>query len=195
MPRTLNELFGRTIKPARLGAAPLMLIDCQNDYLSGPLALAGIDAAVDAAGRLLDTARTRGSKVIHVVQRGTARGLFDLDGPGGAIIDRLSPLPGESVVIKTRPNGFSDTTLLAELGETGGEMIVAGFMTHNCVSSTVRAAFDLGILPTIAADATATRDLPYAGGIVTAADLQKTELAGLADRHAVVVSVAELTGE
>lgn len=195
MLRTLNELFGRTVVPARLGMAPLVLIDCQNDYLSGPLALAGIDAAVEATGRLLDAARARGSKVIHVVQRGAAGGLFDLNGPGGAIIDRLAPRAGESIVIKTRPNGFSDTSLLAELGDAGGEMIVAGFMTHNCVSSTVRAALDLGILPTVVADATATRDLPLSGGIVSAADLQRAELAALADRHAVVVTVADLTGE
>ena len=131
--------------------------------------------------------------MIHIVQRGAAGGLFDLDGPGGAIIDRLVPRAGESVVIKTRPNGFSDTTLLAELADTGGEMIVAGFMTHNCVSSTARAALDFGILPTVVADATATRDLPISGGIVAAADLQRAELAALADRHAVVVDVAELT--
>lgn len=193
MPRTLNELFGRSIEPARLGLAPLVLIDCQNDYLSGPLALVGVEAAVEAAGHLLDVARARGSKVIHIVQRGAAGGLFDLDGPGGAIIDRLVPRAGESVVIKTRPNGFSDTTLLAELADTGGEMIVAGFMTHNCVSSTARAALDFGILPTVVADATATRDLPISGGIVAAADLQRAELAALADRHAVVVDVAELT--
>lgn len=193
MPRTLNEIFGRFIAPARLGGAPLVLIDCQNDYLSGPLALVGVEAAVEAAGRLLDAARTRGSRVIHVVQRGAAGGLFDLDGPGGAIIDRLAPWVGESVVVKTRPNGFSETTLLAELGSSGGEIIVAGFMTHNCVSSTARAALDFGFLPTVAADATATRDLPAQGGIVTAADLQKAELAALADRHAVVVNVAELT--
>ncbi|PKR90136.1 cysteine hydrolase [Pleomorphomonas diazotrophica] len=195
MPRTLNEIFGRTVKPARLGTAPLVLIDCQNDYLSGPLALSGIDAAVEATGRLLDAARARGSKVIHVVQRGAAGGLFDLGGPGGAVIDRLAPLDGESIVVKARPNGFSDTTLLAELGECGGEMIIAGFMTHNCVSSTARAALDLGILPTVAADATATRDLQLFGRITTAAELQRAELAGLADRHAVVVTVADLVAE
>ncbi|WP_342588503.1 cysteine hydrolase family protein [Pleomorphomonas carboxyditropha] len=192
MPRTLNEIFGRSLAPARLGVAPLVLIDGQNDYLAGPLALAGVEAAVEAAGRLLDAARARGSKVVHVVQRGAAGGLFDLDGRGGAIVDRLAPRAGESVVIKTRPNGFSDTSLLAELEDLGGELIVAGFMTHNCVSSTARAALDLGLMPTVVADATATRDLPISGGIVTAADLQRAELAALADRHALVVAVADL---
>lgn len=75
MLRTLNELASRTVKPAHLGVAPLVLIDCQNEYLSGPLALSGIDAAVEAAGRLLDAARARGSKIIHVVQRGSAGGM------------------------------------------------------------------------------------------------------------------------
>lgn len=193
MARTLHEIFGSTATPARLGAAPLVLIDCQNDYLDGPLALSGIEAAVGAAGRLLDAARARGSRVIHVVQRGVAGGLFDLEGSGGAIIERLAPQAGESVVIKTRPNGFSGTTLLDELGDTGNGLIVAGFMTHNCVSSTVRAALDLGILPTVVADATATRDLPVPGGIVTAVDLQRAELAALVDRHALVVTTGQLT--
>lgn len=192
MSATLHELFGRVAKPARLGAVPLVLIDCQNDYLSGPLALSGIEAAVETTGLLLDAARARGSKVIHVVQRGLAGGLFDLDGPGGAIIDRVAARAGEAIVVKTRPNGFSDTTLLAELGDTGGEVIIAGFMTHNCVSSTARAALDLGGLPTVVSDATATRDLPSPWGIVAAADLQRAELAALGDRHAVIVTAAEL---
>ncbi len=193
MPCTLNEIFGRSVAPARLGVAPLLLIDCQNDYLAGPLTLSGVDAAVEAAGRLLDAARARGSRVIHVLQRGTAGGLFDLDGPGGAVIDRLAPRAGESLVVKTRPNGFSGTTLLEELRDLGGEIIIAGFMTHNCVSSTARAALDFGLLPTVVADATATRDLPAPGGVVAAADLQRAELAALADRHAAVANVAELT--
>lgn len=192
MARTLLDLYGRTLSPARLGAAPLILIDAQNDYLAGPLALVGMDAAVDAAARLLAGARTRGSKVVHVVQRGTAGRLFDLDGHGGAIIDALKPVAGEAVAVKTRPNGFSDTTLLSELSGLGPEILIAGFMTHNCVSSTARAALDLGLFPTVVADACATRDLPALDGAIAAADLHRAELAALADRHAIVVSTEAL---
>jgi len=192
MARTLLDLYGRRLSPARLGAAPLILIDCQNDYLAGPLALVGMDEAVDAAARLLAGARAFGSKVIHVVQRGTAGGLFDLEGQGGAIIDALAPRAGEPVVVKTRPNGFSDTSLLSELTGLGPEIIIAGFMTHNCVSSTVRAALDLGLFPTLAADACATRDLPVPDGTIAAADLHRAELAALADRHAIVIEVDTL---
>ena len=60
-------------------------------------------------------------------------------------------------------------------------MILAGFMTHNCVSSTARAALDLGILVTIVANGTATRDLPdLRGGVIAAEIVQAAALAELA---------------
>jgi nicotinamidase-related amidase len=61
-------------------------------------------------------------------------------------------------------------------------------MTHMCVSSTVRAGFDLGDRSTVVGAAAATRDLPSAtGGIVPAQSLHEASLAGLADLFAVVV--------
>ena len=66
-------------------------------------------------------------------------------------------------------------------------------MTHNCVSSTARAAKDLGYGITIAADACTTRDLPSPTGTIPARALHDAELAGLADHHGAVVDV-ELPG-
>ena len=62
-------------------------------------------------------------------------------------------------------------------------------MTHMCVSSTARAAMDLGYRVTVAADGTATRALPDAtgGAALTAAEVQRAALAALADRFAIVV--------
>jgi nicotinamidase-related amidase len=65
-------------------------------------------------------------------------------------------------------------------------------MTHNCVSSTVRAALDLGLAVTLAGEACATRHLPSPLGVISAEQVQRIELAALADRHACVVNVAEL---
>jgi nicotinamidase-related amidase len=63
-----------------------------------------------------------------------------------------------------------------------------------CVSTTARAALDLGYETIIAADATATRALPdpLGGSAISAAELQRTALAELADRFALVTSVAAL---
>ncbi len=70
-------------------------------------------------------------------------------------------------------------------------MIFAGFMTHMCVSSTIRAAVDLGYGAAVVAEACATRDLPDGqGGVVAVADLHRAELAALADRFAIVVANA-----
>lgn len=74
------------------------------------------------------------------------------------------------------------------------ELILAGFMTHMCISATARAAVDLGYRNTVVAAATATRDLPNpAGGIVPAAEVQRSELAALADSVAVVVKDAAVS--
>ncbi len=67
-------------------------------------------------------------------------------------------------------------------------LVVAGFMTHMCASSTVRAALDLGYRCTVVAGACTTRDLPDGcGGVVAAAEVHRAELAALADRFATVV--------
>ncbi len=71
-------------------------------------------------------------------------------------------------------------------------VIFAGFMTHMCVNSTVRGAFNLGYKPTVVGSATATRDLPTAsGGVLAARDLHDASLTSLADLFAVVVDKAD----
>ncbi len=59
-----------------------------------------------------------------------------------------------------------------------------------CVSSTVRAALDLGYRCSVVAGACATRDPPDGTGGVIADQLQRAELAALADRFATVPSDA-----
>lgn len=45
-------------------------------------------------------------------------------------------------------------------------------MTHMCIDSGTRAAKELGYQPILIADATATRDLSYAGKTAKAEDVQ-----------------------
>lgn len=191
-PKTLFQLAGREPKPPRLSDAVLVLVDYQNEYLAGPLRLHGVEEAVDRAAELLAAARAAGSRIVHVAHRGAPGGLFDRAAERGAFIPALRPLTEEAVVEKTRPNGFSDTDLGTRIGPAGTPILVAGFMTHNCVSSTVRAALDLGYAITVAGDACATRDLPSKDGVMPAVTIHAAELAALADRHALVARVAEL---
>lgn len=186
--KTLLQLAGADLKPPRLGDAALVLIDIQNEYLAGPLALSGVDPAVEAAARLLARARRAGVPVIHIAHRGAVGSLFDPEGSRGQIIGAVAPREGEAVVGKTLPNSFAGTDLAARLKATGRSNVVfAGFMTHMCVSATARAAVDLGLRATIDATACATRDLPDGhGGVIAANVVHDVALAELADRFAIV---------
>ncbi len=189
-PKTLLALAGAPLTPSPLDKSVLILIDAQREYTDGGLPLSGIDAAVDEAGRLLALVRKAGAPVFHIVHHGKPGGaLFNPDGPLSAIVPTLAPIDGETVVVKRLPNAFAGTDLDALIRATGRtELIVAGFQTHMCVSSTVRAALDLGWRTTVVDAASATRDLPDPqGGVIPADALHRANLAALADRFAVVV--------
>ncbi|MFI4985925.1 MAG: cysteine hydrolase family protein [Alphaproteobacteria bacterium] len=197
LPRTLLQMAGVASAPGRIEDAALILIDCQREYLDGKLVLPRVGPALAEAGRVLALARRAGAAVIHVVHHAAAgSGVFDPQGPFVEIADPVRPLDGEAVVIKGKPNAFAGTELDMRLKALGKkELIVVGFMTHMCVSSTVRAALDLGYRSTVVANAAATRDLPDGrGGVVDAETLHRAELAGLADRFATVVDSAAAWG-
>ena len=109
--------------------------------------------------------------------------------PTFEIMTEVAPRHGEPRIVKGRPNAFADTDLDARLRATGRpEVIFVGFMTHMCVSATMRAALDLGWRSTVVAGACATRDLPSpAGRTLSAADVHRAALAELADAFGVVV--------
>lgn len=195
-PPTLFALAGVEPAAARLSDSVLLIIDAQREYRDGALPLVGIDAAVAETGKLLARARAAGTPVVHVVHRGGGR-LFNPQGDFFAVLPPLAPSGAEAVIEKSLPNAFAGTSLDKTLAATGRRhLIVAGFMTHMCVSATVRAALDRGYQTTVVAAATATRDLPDGqGGTVSAAWVQRAELAALADRFAKVVADGTQIGD
>ncbi len=192
-PKTLLDFSGARWEPARLGEAVLVIVDAQREYTEGKLPLPGVDGAVAEIGTLLARARLAGTPVVHVVQRGRPGGaIMDPSGPMVEVIAPLAPHPGELVVPKRLPSAFAGTTLDEELKRLGRkELVVVGFMTHMCVSSTVRAALDHGYRCTVVASACSSRDLPDGrGGVVPAAEVHRAELAALGDRFAAIVATA-----
>jgi len=191
--KTLLQLAGADLAPAKIRDAVLVFIDIQNEYRAGPIAVQGADPAIANAARLLKAARDSGAPVIHVAHGGRPGGMFDRAGDRGQIVVQLTPVAGEAVVEKGLPNAFAGTDLQARLTATGRTNIVlAGFMTHMCVSSTARAALDLGFRATIDASACATRDLPDGrGGVIPAATLHEVALVELSDRFAIVARTSE----
>lgn len=190
-PRTLFDLAGAPPHPSRPSDpdAVLLIIDAQREYVDGALPLHGVQEAIATIARLLAQARTAGTPVIHVVHKGQGA-LFNPASPGFEIVALLQPLAGETIIEKSKVSAFAGTGLAEALQRIGRrQLVVAGFMTHHCVSTTARAARDLGYTPTIVATATATRDLPDGQrGVIPAAVVQRASLAALADRTAVIAA-------
>lgn len=188
-PATLRDIAGLPKAPARLDRSALVLVDCQNTYREGVMKLHEVEPALAEAARLLDAARRLGRPVFHIQHDAGPGSPYDIRSEIGALAAPVAPSAGEPVIVKNYPNAFVGTDLEQQLRAAGVESIVlAGFMTHMCINSTARGAFNLGFQPTVVAAATATRDLPAAdGGTVSAAALQAASLAALADLFAVVV--------
>ena len=193
VPTTMFRLTGRDYPPAKLSHASLIIIDAQKEYLSGPLALSGMDEAVANIARLLDAARKSGRPIIHVRHLVTVGGRFDPQGPAGQFIPGLEPLEGEIVIEKRMPNAFKNTQLHETLQALGHlDLIVCGFMSHSSVSTTVRRAKDYGYRCTLVEDASATRDLAFKDRVIPAAQIHQCEMAVMADNFACVAPTASL---
>ena len=198
MPKTLMELSGADLHPPKLEEAIVVLIDCQQEYIDGALPLPGVEAALAELSDLLGKARKAETEIIHIAHCGAPGGVFDRsEGGKGAFAVDVAPRATEKVIEKKLPNAFAATDLhsvLQSIGKTN--LILGGFMTHMCVSSTARAALDLGYRSTIIDKACATRDLPDSNGnILPAQQIHQVSLAALSDRFALIVpDVASLSG-
>jgi nicotinamidase-related amidase len=185
---TLRELTGMSGEPAPLTGSALVMIDLQNTYTQGVMALENVEPAIEQAAQLLDRARAAGSTIVHVQHEAGAGTPYDTNAEIGEIVEAVAPEPGELRVVKNFPSSFVQTDLEEQLRAAGvTNLVLAGFMTHMCVNSTARSAFNLGFAPTVVAGATATRSLPSPDGPVPAASLQSASLAALQDMFAVVV--------
>ncbi|MFI6575870.1 isochorismatase family protein [Nocardiopsis sp. NPDC050513] len=182
--RTLRDVIGLDATLPRLGESTLVMIDFQNTYRDGVMALDGAEPALAAGARLLAAARSAGTPVVHVVNDGGEGTPYDIRAEIGAISPEVAPADGEPVVVKRFPDAFHDTDLEKTLRDldAGPDLVLAGFMTHMCVTFTAQGAFKLGYRPTVVAEATATRSLPAPdGSTVPAAALQTASLTTIAD--------------
>jgi nicotinamidase-related amidase len=161
----------------------LLVIDIQNDYFpNGSMELHHSVEAGLKAKQLLQDFRTAHALVIHVRHiaiKPTAT-FFIKNTIGAEIHPSVQPLETETVVIKHYPNSFRDTTLDSELKKNNIQrLLIAGMMTHMCVDSTVRAAFDLGYEVYVVRDACATKALTIGDDRISAENVQNSFLAAL----------------
>ena len=161
----------------------LIIVDVQNDYFhGGTMELVGMEDAASQCSKLLDAFRTAQLPVFHIQHLSTrpGAGFFVPDTPGCEIHASLQPLAGEAHITKHFPSAFRETDLLQLLQMSDiDELVICGAMTHMCIDTTVRAAFDLGYRCHLLSDACATRDLEFNGNTISAADVQGAFMAAL----------------
>ena len=174
----------------------LIIVDVQNDYFAGgAMELVGMDAAARNCRRLLDHFRADATPLFHIQHLAAHPGatFFVPDTPGCEINQLVKPEDDEPVIIKHYPSAFRETDLHQRLQAADiDELVICGAMSHMCIDTTVRAAFDLGYRCQVVADACATRDLEYAGQRVAAGEVQAAFMAALSSPFAQISSTDEL---
>ncbi len=127
-------------------------------------------AALGACEKLLAAARANGIPPIHVKiealsgdgrDAGLAHKLVQWILPPGneasRFLDECKPNPGEIVLTKTVSGAFTGTILDRVLDHMGIKVLyIAGFVTDECIDTTVRVALDLGYFANVVSDATTT---------------------------------------
>jgi len=169
----------------------LLIIDMQNDYFpGGNMELIAIDEAAANCIKLLEYFRTETFPVYHVQHISTRAGatFFIPDTQGCEIHRSVIPLPHEPVIVKHYPNSFHDTGLHEKLhSEKIQELVICGAMSHLCIDTTVRAAFDLGYACTVISDACETKDLIFENKVIKAESVHTAFMAALSAPFAQVI--------
>jgi nicotinamidase-related amidase len=174
----------------------LILIDVQNDYFDGDLLRIAYPPASQTLPNLLRAARAAveaGIPIVAVRQLAPeASPVFAAGSRGAALVDSVAALPLALVVDKVLPSALAGTTLPDWLrAQDIGTLTLAGYMTQNCVESTVRHALHEGYEVEVLADATGAVSYANRQGFASAETIHKTSLVVMQSRFAAVMDVAE----
>lgn len=172
----------------------LIIIDARNEYATGNLQVSDVTTSRKIIADLLARYRRAGDEknIVHVVhQTSPDAPVFTTGTALEQEFEELTPTSGEKVVKKQFPNCFARTDLndyLKSLGARGEKIVVVGYMAHVCVSTTTRAAGELGYEVLVARDAVGDRDIPG----VDAETLKPVALSELGDGFGTVISANEV---
>lgn len=175
----------------------LLLIDCQkawDDPYWGPRNNPGAEGCI---AKLVEAFRGAGRPVLHVQHHSKdPNSPLHPGEPGHAFKPEATPLPGEAVFEKAVHIAFLGTDLEAHLRQHEiDRLVIAGFTTNWCVSSTARMANNLGFRVVVVHDACAAFDAedPF-GEVIRAETMHRVGLAELHGAFAMVLGTEDLLG-
>lgn len=175
----------------------LIVIDVQNEYVTGdlPIAYPPLTESLAAIGAAMEAAEAAAIPVVVVQQAAPENSPVFARGSEGfqlhaSVADRRRDL----LVEKTLPSAFAGTGLAEWLAERGIDtIVVCGYMTRNCDESTARDAVHRGYAVEFLSDATGTLPLANAAGRIEAKDLHEAVLTVMQSRFAAVATTKQWT--
>ncbi|KAJ7155108.1 Isochorismatase-like protein [Mycena filopes] len=189
---TFNDIVGFPPTTANTSDSVLILIDPQNEYASGQLAIPEpvLTNTRAVIARLVEQYRAAGGAIVHVYhQTDDTCPVFT---PGTLLAEELpefAPRGGEPVVWKRWPGAFAESSLKEVVDATGlRKIVLVGWMAHVCVSTTAREGHQLGYGVVVVEDGVGDRNIPGANG----EDVTKMVMLELADIFATVVSSGDI---
>jgi nicotinamidase-related amidase len=173
----------------------LIIIDIQNFYFGEDGLEGNIQASLNAR-KILDYFRKQALPIFHIKHIINLAKLPEDQKCRGDIHENVKPIPGEIVISKQTPGSFKGTILLEKLKEKNiDELAICGMMSHMCVDTTTREAFDLDFKCTVIHDACATRSLKFNNMEIPAAYVHASAMAALQYKFAKVISSEEFFKE
>jgi nicotinamidase-related amidase len=178
-------------------SATLIVIDVQQGFDEAYWGERNNPGAERTIERLLARWRASGRPVIHVrhdsVEPASA---LRPDSPGNAFKPEARPLPGEPVLGKHVNSAFIGTDLEARLkAQATDTVVLCGFTTNHCVSTTTRMAGNLGFRAFLLSDSTVAYSMRApgpSGRVIPADEMHEVGLAELDREFATVLTTDEL---
>lgn len=172
----------------------LIVIDVQNEYVTGnlPIAFPDLTTSLANVGAAIDTANQHGIPVV-LIQQVAPEGspIFAVGSHGWSLHESVTSRPHDVVIEKFLPSAFVNTTLGSWLAARDVDTVtVVGYMTQNCDESTARDAAHRGLAVELLSDATGTLPLANAAGSISAEALHHAVLVTLQSRFAAVATTA-----
>lgn len=176
----------------------LIVIDAQKGLDDPHYGKRSNPAAEANMQRILEAWRQSGRPVIYIQHLATnPESKLRPELPGCQIKDEVKPVNGERLFQKEAHSAFVGTGLEAYLHKEGyTELVLMGLTIEHCVSSTARAADDLGFKTYVVSDATAAFDTyDHAGTYVHSEVMHTVSLASLNREFVHVLNTVEVLAE
>src|SRR3954454_12353344 len=148
-----------------MGSA-LVVIDHQKIMFENP-DLEPFDgvAVTERIAALIEMARAANIPIFFVQHNGGRQSSFHPGKPAFAFHDKVAPLPGEDVTVKTKSSAFHGTDFDTKLKRAGiDHLVITGMQSEYCVTSAIRGAYERGYQITLVADGHSTFDSKVAKG-------------------------------